>query len=478
MNVSTTHPDYDLHVKQWTRNYDALNDLVKSKKQTYLPMPGKRTVPNGLNAEGQKLFARLQDALIEDYNNYYLPSAVWYNYSQPTVEAVTGAITRKDPQLELPAMIEYLIKDADGSGLSLTQQIKAGLGYVYSYGRCGLLVDMPKTKGSYYDNATGKVAPRIKLYGPTSIINWCVSKVDSVDVLSLVVIREVVPVSLNVFMHSTENQYLVYRIDEYGDVIYERYSEAELIESDYIKENGRLATSIPFYFVGACNNDAECDPAPMTPIIELNLRHYTVYASHLEQIRVAGQAQYHIDIGEMKSDEYTKLNPAGFLTGSKIPIITAKGGSATVLQTSTDSLLKEEVTNIELRSIKIGAQLLEQGTNETATGAQIRSSASSAKMSAIAKNWEAAYTSALQRCAEMMGQAPDSVTLKMNDDFFDRPMTAQDRTAYMASVMNGLFSMENWFAILKQSGDIPESTDFDEWKQQLSEGSTTGGMFA
>ncbi|MGO1298834.1 MAG: hypothetical protein ACTMIA_16285, partial [Vibrio sp.] len=236
MNVSTTHSDYDLHVKQWTRNYDALNDLVKSKKQTYLPMPGKRTVPNGLDAKGKALFARLQDALVEDYNNYYLPSAVWYNYSQPTVEAVTGAITRKDPQVELPTMLEYLIKDADGSGLSLTQQNKAGLGYVYSYGRCGLLVDMPKTKGSYYDNATGKVAPRIKLYGPTSIINWCVSKVDSVDVLSLVVIREVVPVSLNVFMHDTENQYLVYRIDEYDDVIYERYSEAELIESDYIEE--------------------------------------------------------------------------------------------------------------------------------------------------------------------------------------------------------------------------------------------------
>src|SRR3546814_17159696 len=67
------------------------------------------------------------------------------------------------------------------------------LSYIMGYGRAVLLSDYPDTGGNpatVADLRSGRIAPKLLLCSPNSIINWRTKHVGSRNLLSLVVIHE------------------------------------------------------------------------------------------------------------------------------------------------------------------------------------------------------------------------------------------------------------------------------------------------
>ena len=480
--VTTHHPDYDRHFKQWCRNEDAYKGRVKEGRnaEIYLKKPNicyQSSAKFADNSRAMQTFEAQQQAAEARYSNDILPNALYFNFTQPTVETLVGAIMRKPPKMTLSSRLAYLEDDVDGKGSSVGQQARETLEMLCVTGRGFLVVDMPRVAdASRQDNIEGKVAPRIKTYTAKNCINWDTITDGSLTKLSLIVFEELYKSTLNVFTHEYQPQQLVYRLDN-GAAVFEKYRDGEIVDSDFIMVNGSTTDTLPVFPVGANDNDICPDVAPMTPIVEINLSHYVQYAQYRESIRIAGQPQYAIDIGEMSDEDYKKFNPLGFVTGSAIPMVTKKG-SVNLLQFQANDAAATELTNLEKRALSIGAGMLQESSgNETATAARIRSGAQVARMSAMANNVGDAYYNALVLCDEMMGGNGSEIEFALNDSFFDAELVAQDIVSLSAAIMQGNYTRESLFMQLKQAGHVAEEMTFEEWDALTKENDSVGGLF-
>ena len=102
--------------------------------------------------------------------------AQFFNAVGRTRIGMLGAIYREKPTIEdLPATLEYIRTDVDGSGLGIDQQSRHVVSEVFLTGRNFLLVDYPMTDGevSMADMQNG-MRPRILSYPAESVID-CMS---------------------------------------------------------------------------------------------------------------------------------------------------------------------------------------------------------------------------------------------------------------------------------------------------------------
>ena len=79
------------------------------------------------------------------YKNY-LERACFVNFTGRTKEGLKGSLFRKDPEMDVPEGLEYLIDNADGAGESLISLTKDLAGEVISKCRYCLLVDFPSVE--------------------------------------------------------------------------------------------------------------------------------------------------------------------------------------------------------------------------------------------------------------------------------------------------------------------------------------------
>lgn len=121
-----------------------------------------RPNPLDLSAEASKRYEQ------------YLARAVYYNAVGRTASSLVGMAYHKWPDVVLPAGLEYLLEDADGSGVGLINQSQDTVTRVLAKGRAGLLADYPSTEGSTSkaDQEAGGIRATIQLYDADSIINW------------------------------------------------------------------------------------------------------------------------------------------------------------------------------------------------------------------------------------------------------------------------------------------------------------------
>ena len=93
----------------------------------------------------------------------YLTRAVFYNVTARTLSGLVGQVFSKDPMLDVPPLLDPIVEDSDGSGVSLIQQSKCVLGHVLAQGRAGLFVDYPNVEGiaTRQDQLEGAIRPNI-----------------------------------------------------------------------------------------------------------------------------------------------------------------------------------------------------------------------------------------------------------------------------------------------------------------------------
>jgi hypothetical protein len=472
----TTNQQYDDNVVFWQKSDDVYNDKIKQKGKLYLP--GSNLPPN------------CDSELTTFTNNRYLketlPMAVFYNFTNLTLSAAIGSIMRKPPTHKFAeegqeSILDYLMKNADGKGNGLNQVARKLLTSQYMKSRGGLLISNPKFT-NLDDLQSGKVAPRLIHYDALNIIDWETSYDNGQEVLTYLLLREYESIRDNGNRNNVER--LIEFIKEEGvGVTYEITLDGKTIESDYVMKSGEIAQTIPFHLAGSVNNDWDVDPVPMRTMIDLNMLHYIMLSRDMQGRYDLAQLQLTIDIGSepISMDNFSALNPNGVMSGSAVPIMTS-GGSVSYLQASESNLLSKAPPEIEDMAVKAGAQLFqESGGNETATGAQIRASSTTATMSNIASNCgDCIYNAIVDLAGYLEGVNTtvdiDKIEFALNMEFFGVKLDANQLNAYTAMLIQGVFPQRAYFDVLKSSGDLPAQMTFTEYQKAVEDEAALGAM--
>lgn len=244
------------------------------------------------------------------------PSAT--TLTKRTLSGMVGSVMRKDPEQIIPSQMDYLLTNADGSGVGLWQHAQDTLMELDSIGRGGLLVDAPNVAvATMAEQNAGLLNPVIAFYTAENIINWRLERHGSVNRVVMVVLREEYEYGTDEFSPNYGEQYRVLDIVEgkYRQRLYQFSQKGELINNvqEIFPQLGSVEPgTIPFTFIGASNNDSTIDDAPLLPLAELNIGHFRNSADNEESSFAVGQPTLFLAPGEnMSTQLFEEANPNG-----------------------------------------------------------------------------------------------------------------------------------------------------------------------
>ncbi|MDC9602918.1 DUF4055 domain-containing protein [Pseudoalteromonas sp. GABNS16G] len=468
MGVEFIHPDYKKNEEDWQKVLDATSGqkAVKAEGDRYLHRPLK------CSDEKFKLLLKL---------------AVYTNIVGYTADTLVGAAFRKAPQhnlLDIPDL-EYLVSDADGNGLSITQLAQPVLKNILKIGREGLLVDFPAVDGPYSkaDLRRNHYRASIKRYSAHSITNWQTRTVGGKQLLSLVTLVEYIQKFTDEFSFEPVKQYRVLTLDEAGFYIQKIYDADNRLVS--VNENIRTAkgerlTYIPFVFVGANNNDASVDKSPMLDLAELNLAMYNNAAEVESMAYYCGQPFMTYYPGKADNETLAKRMSAQTIElGASKAHELGENYKVDFNQITPHNLPHDLAKDKLMQMIQTGAKLITDNTAvKTATQQHAENSATTAILSMCVHNTSDAIKQAIYFCAHFNGMDVENLEVEydINTDFFDKDLDPQVISAQIILMDNGIVSRKDIVDYLKKANMISQSRTIEEIDQDIREDRENAGI--
>lgn len=462
-SVTVEHSEYEENLSIWDQVDDCIagEKAVKEKTVDYLPMPN----PTDASPENRAAYSA------------YLKRALFTNFTGDTLDSRVGMVYSKPPKIELPPELEYLLTNADGNGLDLTQHSSGAVCNVSAKGRYGLFVDYPSQDApvTLAQKRDMGINPYIVSYTPQNIINWRVKKIGAVNKICLVVLREQQENLTGLYETNYLDMYRVLWLDDDG---YYNQATMNVISGSKGSEianevtfmprdaNGSLFTEIPFTFVGSQNNDYQVDPAPLYRISSVNLSHYRNSAD-VEDSSYSLRPTIVVKTN-MDDKQFKEMNPCGVRIGSKSLILLDAEGSAEILETKENQLaiklMQEKVDAIE----KLGGKTTGSGSNVTAETARINKSSEIAIQKSVVRNTNSAYGDCIRWCSmfESGNEDPDFV-FELNNDFMQTTLTAQEITALGNQLAQGAISHDIYLDKLREAGVIAEDVSNEDVKDNI-----------
>lgn len=440
--VKGVHDDHKQHAAKWV----LVDDLLDGNTTKYLRDVGALEKPdkNGSHEKGTK---RQKD---------YEEGVYLLNFTSSTLAKMVGGVFRNEPTHNLKGKMDYQLSNSDGNHNSIHQSAQRALSFVLSHGHCGLFVDAPikKKNDSSANDKDGSKDPKIIIYPASAITNW------STDDRQLVVLKEVHTYrnNENEFKDFSGNQY---RVLDIKDNIYRmrifKFDDSGDLMGDVIEfnptANGKKMTRIPFSFIGANDNTAKIDPAPMFPIADLNRVLYRNTADNEEQLFVLSQAMLVVSPDKsMKAADWHELNPDGVSFGAKSGLI-VPGGSANIIQAAANNALSNAIKEKIEQAVAVGAEIITPTKVVTAESARLQKGGEVSMLTNASNNVSTAFEFGLEICAEY--KADSTVyEYELNTEFFMTLLTAADRTAWLNDISAGITTKDNYRDRLRASGEI------------------------
>lgn len=442
MPVDYQSPDYRNSLASVRLCRDAVSgsEAIKNGKTKYLPMLD----PEDTSLANEKRYAQM------------LELALYTNFTGRTVEALNGAIYKREPVAELPSELEYMLTDCDGGDLSLTQFAKAISHELFQAGRVGVLVDVDSDQKAVF-----------RMYKHESIINVTSDRI----VLKQQYIKE-----SDGFEHIYEDEYLVLRLDDAG-YVQEVYRDDELFDVVEVRDyNGSRFDYIPFQFFGSRNNDKVIDKPPIFDMATVNIAHYRNSASVERSGWIMGEPMIYIAPGSNLPNDHFKENPIRFGVASGINV--GDGGSAGILQASPNTLAQELQKEKVEQLIMLGARLVVSNAgNETATGALIRYGAENSVLSTIAQNTANGIEKCLRFAESFMIQNPSfESTFDIDFEFLTAQADANLLSVLNAMVTVGNLPKEELLRYAQKVGLIDAEADLSDLQESIEMASPLNGQ--
>lgn len=442
------HEEYANYVDIWTQIDDVVNGerAVKSRGTLYLPKPN----PSDRSAENTERYEQ------------YLQRALFFNATQKTLSALIGAVYRKKPFTVLPDSIDYIYDNIDGNGVSLAQQSQRVTREVIAKGRCGVLVDYPSVEGNVtIERARNEnLQPYTVVYETKAIVNWLTERQGSQVKLKTIVLSEEVESITSIFTTETIQQFRVLHLDEnnqYVQYVYQIDDQENLTDQETIyptDANGNRLNEIPFTFVGSENNDYSVDEPPLYDLTNVNLSHYRNSADNEEASFIHGQPSLFLYVNN--GPAVNEANPDGIKVGSRAANILGADDRAELLQCNANALPRENMRDKEQMMIMLGARLITPSQQETAEAARIKHAGDNSTLGIIVKNVDNAYTKVIEWLQLFQTGTIEEFAFQINNDFFYEKMNAQDRTAWIMDIQQGIVAVNDYREALRDSGLIPD----------------------
>lgn len=444
--VNTRHADYIKFYPEWVRNSDCVagQSVIKSKGQTYLPMPNSA------------------DKSLENVARYqaYLQRSVFHNVSGRTVENNAGQVFRITPTLELPPKLNSFETNIDGHGVGISQQAKDGLKKLLTNSRFGLWVDFPESNGvvTVKDAEENGIRPKILLFDATQIINWRVSEYGALSKLSLAVIESDYISNDDEFEAELKPQWIALRlIDEIYHVEFWREEDGDFKVFKTVQPQGQNGPfkEIPFKFVGSDSNDHTVDKPLLSDIANLNVAHYCDSADYQEAVYWLGQPTPWIS--GLTDDWVSEQLKGGVTMGSRSIIPLPVGASAGLLQVAPNTLPKEAMDQKELQMEALGAKLVERReVAVTATEAGMSEASESSVLADCANNVSNAYGQCFVWAGMFANENvtfdPNSLLFELNTEFAVSRITPEQIKAVLEAYNGKLITYQEARDKLKQGG--------------------------
>lgn len=451
---------------QLMRDSMAGQPAIKERGIDYLPMPNA----DDSSEPNQKRYAALKTR------------AMYYPVTQRTAKGFVGQIFQKNPVFTFPTEMKTMHTNADGAGNTALQFSKALAFEILTTGRAGILADFPDTGGreiTKRDVDTGRIHPTLKMYVAEDVINWRVTVIGAVKVLTMVVLREGHTVADGDFGFSTATKYRVLKFANVSTdpaqpvlgVVAELWSQAAgatvfTVEKTALLKDvaGRPLETLPFWFVGAEDNEPSPNQPPLLGLAYINIGHYRNSADVEQSAYLVGSPTLVVSgmNKEWLRDELKGAVRLGSATGLPLP----PACTAELLQCEPNSLARELMKDKEQQMVALGAQLVEQKeVQQTATESSQKESGKLSVLSTIVHNINAALANGLKMCASFIvnrelteGENPELVA-ELSTDFSVARMSSADRAQLIAEWQGGAITFEEMRTGLKAAGIAYEDDD-------------------
>lgn len=456
MAIDFKHPDYADNIDRWQLCENICSGM--DVKQYLLTLN-----PNDDSTENTTR------------NKQYKDRAVFYRVAGHTLAGTTGLMFAKTPDVNLPKSMEYMEKNVDGAGVSITQQAQDTAKEVQKKGRAGLLVSYPRTDGpvSKADMAAGGYLATIHSIDATQIINWRTEMRGSMVVLSLVVIEETVK-ELQEDGYTTKDVTQlrelalikgIFNIREWRKS--EDKNDEWVIHNEFIPRDssGKAWNEILFTFVGATSNSHRVDEPPMLPMCEINKSHYRNSADYEDSVWYTGQAQpwmsgitqTHIDLMKENKMYFGSRNITGVPTGEQLGIVAAP----------PNTMVREAMNDKLDAMVGMGARFIQpNGQVKTATEAEGDAKAQYSGLAMVSVNVSDGYNQALEWAKGYMGESDDA-SIEISSDFVSPTATAQDIQAMVAGFLQGAIPMGDYLQWLKSRELVDSEKDIETFAAEV-----------
>ncbi len=475
MPTNSTHLDYDANLNAWLRARDVFagEDTVKAAGERYLP----------------KLDSQTPDEYVA-----YKARASFFNATARTMDGFVGLIFRREPTVKLPERVSgvagalrVFAEDVDLLGTSLYTFSKNIVGEVLTVGRAGTLVDW---------EGEGEQRGYVVRYSAEQILNWRVARVNGRNLVTLVVLQEVLAdggkddfeikevEQLRVLRlvearpangkgaqgtaRPTELRYIVEIWRKVQPKDKRKKPEWMKVETRIPLRLGKPLTMIPFVFHGPRHSLPEVDKLPLADIIAVNLDHYRLNADYKHGLHFTALPTAWVS-GFDKA--------ANLRIGSSTAWVTeTPGATAGFLEFTGQGLTTfERAMDRDERLMAIlGSRMLEEQkrVGETAEAIELRQSGENSVLMTLALSVSDSVSQVLrwiywwnstEESPETVSE--DLVLLQLNTDFSAKGLSSEDLTAIVAAWQAGAISRETMFDLFRRGEVLPPGrTDAEEAK--------------
>lgn len=453
-NITDWHADYSQRSTQWTKIRDALDgeDKIKDQGEAYLPKP------SGMNANEYKA---------------YKQRATFYAVAERTLRGLSGMVFRHVPILKVPDRIKAMQDSLTTDGYSFEVLTEEILREVLSVGRYGMLLDFPS-----YTNTSTQL-PYIATYFAEDIINWEQEFDGGMKVLTRVVLRDDID---NTFGQDAV-RFLELVINDEGNYEVRKW-EAQVTQTDrgsksarnYVMTetvvptvNGKPLKRIPFFFVNPYDLRPDIEKPPMLDLVNMNVSHYRNSADYEHALYLTAQPTPWIS-GQI--DESKKPKSIGSGTIWYLP----ENATAGMLEFSGAGIAAQRTAmeDKEGRMAALGARMIHEARvrNETSDTARMRGRGELSLLTNAVNMTTAALERVFQTAAEWSGSSTDEVEVKINKDWVETRMDANELTSLVKAWQSGAISRETMHENL-QRGEI--MSPYRSWEDERDAIEEEGG---
>lgn len=446
MKVDTQHDAYKAALDNWCKCRHVSEGQVKEQKTKYLPPLGGHE--GGLDPEYLA----------------YVQRAYFYNATGRTIDALTGMVFHKDPDIVTPASMDTFVEDVTLSGCSLVELSNEVLEELLRVGRYGVLVDFEGSDEglTVFQAESANRRPKFVSYKAENIINWRYGYVGGKYQLTLVVLEETYekPKGGDLFQTETITRYRVLKLEgAYSQDVWEK-SDGKFVMVSTVTPT---ISSKPFEYIPfrifAPDNSLTVEQPPLLDLVEANLAHYRTSADYEHGVHMTGLPMvfgrgFSLDEGE------------------SLPI----GSAAAYCRSESDADLKflefegkgleaieKNMNRKEAHMASLGARLLQESPRqvETASAVHTKQQGENSVLASLAKVSSKGLTWCLKIAAEWM-RVSDEVSIDLPTDYIPDSVDSNTLNALLKAKQAGSLSKESFIYNLQRGGYLPDDKSIED----------------